>query len=560
MTAGMKRTLIVRTMAGFLAVWLVFAGVLSILLVRREQEKMLGSLKESARMAAQFVQGEQNGMHVMQAMTSTGVEAYLVNLCGSSPYLLDAAVFRKDEKIYAETKYSCRVMIEEADWSRRSPYVTFSPLDCLNEEEFSELIEINGEAYEKQSRQMLQREYLDTFASGWVRGDKLYPDRIVLARQKRGTVSMDAKSWDISQMEIVRDYHIDTQKMYQTEPGWIGSGRYIENVMVFYPITSENLKMRERWEFEEVMLLKQDAELRKEAEMQYRESDGGIIVLHEGVPKGRYFIYTQADGLDIVLIAEGNPARDSLLLLLVVWLCCLALVLAAGGLVCRGLCRVYDKQARLEQSRRDTANALAHDLKTPLALIRGYTENLRFGVKPEKTERYLEAIQRETDRMDGILGGMLELSRLETGALPLHREPLALGALAAEGVERYRAAAEVRGITITACGERELSADRALMERALDNLLANALRHTPDGGAVTVTVSAGGLAVENTGAPIPEDELSRLWEAYYKGDRARTDHAHNGLGLSIVRAIAERHGFAVCAENTGTGVKFTIAG
>lgn len=262
---------------------------------------------------------------------------------------------------------------------------------------------------------------------------------------------------------------------------------------------------------------------------------------------------SNSDG-SVVFTGESYPLRETLPVLLPVGGGSLVMFLLAALLVSHSLCKTYTHEQALERARRETANALAHDLRTPLSLIRGYAENLLCGAAAGKQAQYLTAIREESDRMNGMLSQMLDFSRLERPSLPLHPEPLNLMALAGAAAAPYLGLCAARQVSLDIAATGTLTGDRALLLRALDNLLSNAVQHVPDGGAIALTCRPDRMTVQNTGVPIPDTILPRIWEPYFRGDAARSQERHTGLGLAIVRAIANKHGFTPYAQNLPDGV------
>ena len=219
------------------------------------------------------------------------------------------------------------------------------------------------------------------------------------------------------------------------------------------------------------------------------------------------------------------------------------------------LLRVWRKQERVEQARRDTTAALAHELKTPLSVLSATAELLSSDMAQDKRAHYLEVIRQQAARIDGSVRQMLELSRLEAGAKALRREQFTLSALAQERLDAAVPPDTNLHTEVTVSGTDKVDADRALLARALDAILENAVQHTAPGGSIFVRMENGVCAVVNTGAPIPADALPRLWEAYYQADASRAAEG-NGLGLSIAKTVFDLHGFAYGAENTDEGPRF----
>jgi signal transduction histidine kinase len=184
--------------------------------------------------------------------------------------------------------------------------------------------------------------------------------------------------------------------------------------------------------------------------------------------------------------------------------------------------------------------------------------------------RYLEIVGDETIKLERIVGDLLDLARLESGGLTLTCGEVPIAQLfrrVADRHERDMLEKQVTLETAVAEGLQNVWGDSARIEQALQNLVANALRHTPEGGQITLAAArAGGtvrLSVRDTGAGIPEDHLPRIFDRFYKVDASRSDpysKTGSGLGLSIVKAIIERHGGTVGAANVpGGGAEFTIS-
>lgn len=231
-----------------------------------------------------------------------------------------------------------------------------------------------------------------------------------------------------------------------------------------------------------------------------------------------------------------------------------------------------EQQQQLDHERRQLTVAVSHDLRTPLSTIRAMVEALADGVvtSPQETERYHRLIRREVDRLAAMLDDLFDLSRLDTGAFALQRRPIAIDEVVADVVEGLSFQAEQKGISLRLLVADDLpllSLDGAQIERVTANLVRNALRHTPAGGAVDVTLDCEPghvrLQVSDTGEGIPAHDLDRIWQRFYRGDSSRHrgtgDDAGSGLGLAIVKGIVEAHGGSVGATSEpGRGATFTI--
>jgi signal transduction histidine kinase len=225
-----------------------------------------------------------------------------------------------------------------------------------------------------------------------------------------------------------------------------------------------------------------------------------------------------------------------------------------------------------DRTRRQLLADVSHELKTPLAAIRGYAETLSMPevrLDDETRRRYLEIVGDETVKLERIVGDLLDLARLESGGLTLTCGPVSVPQLFQRVNDRHERdllEKQVTLETVVPADASEAWGDGARLEQALQNLVANALRHTPEGGQITLLAerTEGGvrLIVRDTGGGIPEDHLPRIFDRFYKTDASRTDpysKSGSGLGLSIVKAIVERHGGTVAAANLpGGGAEFAI--
>jgi two-component system phosphate regulon sensor histidine kinase PhoR len=225
------------------------------------------------------------------------------------------------------------------------------------------------------------------------------------------------------------------------------------------------------------------------------------------------------------------------------------------------------QRRRLEVLRRDFVANASHELKTPVAAVRALAETLLTALPddPEAGRRFAERIGREAERLDALTRDLLDLSRVERGTLDV--EPVDLVGLVKEVVGGYADRAEERHIKLSTEVEPgvALRGDRAQLGLLLSNLIDNALRYTPAKGAVCVRLNAAEsravLQVSDTGPGIPAGELSRVFERFYRVDKARARQTGGtGLGLAIVRHVAEAHGGTVRVDSElGRGSSFTVS-
>jgi len=217
-----------------------------------------------------------------------------------------------------------------------------------------------------------------------------------------------------------------------------------------------------------------------------------------------------------------------------------------------------------DNARRQLLADVSHELMTPLTAMRGYIETLtmkELDLDLATRERYLHIINEETHRLERIIGDLLDLARLEGGGGTMRREEVPVQALFERVHSRHERELTERRITLAANiskGAETVQGDPDRLEQALQNLAANALRHTPDGGEILMSADVLGntlrLRVRDSGGGIPPEHLPLIFDRFYKVDASRKAAGGSGLGLSIVRAIVERHGGTVSAHNEGGAV------
>ena len=221
----------------------------------------------------------------------------------------------------------------------------------------------------------------------------------------------------------------------------------------------------------------------------------------------------------------------------------------------------WDSERDLEDKRQQFVSAASHDLKTPLALIGGYAEAIAQDISPEENARYLAAIEQETDRMNGLVREMLDYTRLDRTDELKNRKTLNLTALVRDMLTEYAPLFEKRRLTADIADGVRIRGDETLLRRAVGCLLENAAKYSPENGRVSVRLTNSRnhlLTVENDCEPIPEDELPRLFEMFYRGDKARDRAGGHGLGLAILQKILALHGLTCKAENIKGGVRFVV--
>lgn len=224
-----------------------------------------------------------------------------------------------------------------------------------------------------------------------------------------------------------------------------------------------------------------------------------------------------------------------------------------------------------ERVRREFLASVSHELRTPLSFLQGYAEALLDGLAndPQEQEKYLKIILEESLRIRRLVDDLLDLNQMETGHLRLNRQGVSLPGLIKGVLRKFQQLAEEKGISLVDKSKDNVplvNGDEGRLEQVLVNLLDNALRHCSKGDKIEIVVEPLSeslkVCVADTGSGIPKSELAKIWDSFYKVDKARTrKSAGTGLGLAIVKNIVTAHGGQVNVESQegqGSIFSFTI--
>ena len=222
------------------------------------------------------------------------------------------------------------------------------------------------------------------------------------------------------------------------------------------------------------------------------------------------------------------------------------------------LARAFNAMAaeleEVDRMRKDLVANVSHELRTPISALQALLENLIDGVEPVQRST-LETSLRQAERLGGLVEQLLELSKLESGTVPLERARIDLRPVVEQVLEESRPQAESRGVELALDGDPEvgLRADEHRLHQVVANLVSNAVRHSPKGGRVRVSIAGNDgrarfeVADEGPGSPLEEAE--RVFERFYRSDHARTaTDGGSGLGLAIARWIVDLHGGTIGVE------------
>lgn len=525
----------VRVGAGFLAFWLVTMGAFSLLLGQQRAELM-----------------------------TADIEDYAGRFLGNyAKYMLDSKEHDTDDPV------ELRKMLKQSIFEFNIPEVQI--VETAITDQYGNVMQSNrwwltltddaGTQYIVDMNDQSQNVHeAIVIGSGVIELDQALPD-------------MSFEAWVDDDQAYLKSVTVRPNKVVDGE--WVPTGEvntvecaYDADKMSNLPLKTLTMSRMASPGWSENWTVKQTAacmasparkELRAWAENPSRAGGGESIVrpwlVRQYQRTMKYCDYVDGGYVMMSFAAEGCPLKACLPILVPAGVLSLILAMLCAIILSFALLRVWRKQERIEQVRRETTAALAHELKTPLSVLSAIAELLGDNLAPEKQGHYLEVIRQQAQRMDGSVRQMLELSRLETGAKALRRTAFSLAELAQERLQAALPTDSIIHTEFAAQGEYEVNADRALLTRALDALLENAVQHTSEDGCIMVHLADGVLSVTNTGDAIPADALPRLWEAYCQADPSRSAKG-DGLGLSIAKTVFDLHGFTCGAENTEIGPKF----
>ncbi len=282
------------------------------------------------------------------------------------------------------------------------------------------------------------------------------------------------------------------------------------------------------------------------------------VIRHPGIVQqlGRTLAGEPVEGLEFSLAAERNRTLVSRV----------APVVAAGRGAVLVLHDITDLR-KADQIRRDFVANVSHELRTPLTAIKGYAEALMDEPDDEEArQRFLEIIHRHAARMERLVQELLRLARLDAGQEAVEYAPCDIQALVSSVMADFEpliAEKHQHADAAVAPDARVLVVDPAKMHDILRNLVENAVNYTPDGGTITVSAALEGdrhvLTVRDTGPGLPEEDLTRVFERFYRVDKSRARPGGTGLGLAIVKHLVQVMGGTVTAANQrGGGAAFTV--
>ena len=225
------------------------------------------------------------------------------------------------------------------------------------------------------------------------------------------------------------------------------------------------------------------------------------------------------------------------------------------------------KREQMEKEQREFFEHASHELKTPLSIVKSFAEGLQDGVSPDKRDHYVEVIIEESEKMEVLIKDMLDLAKLENGAIKLRKTSFLLSEMIEVLAYKLFCIANEKNVVIEIMpkNEQHILADYEWMERVMQNLLMNAVRHSEPDSVIVIRIGldqtngSSIFEIENKGKQIPEEHLENIWKRFYRTESSRSRMTGGtGLGLAIVQQILDLHAFHYGAENMADGMRFYV--
>ena len=219
------------------------------------------------------------------------------------------------------------------------------------------------------------------------------------------------------------------------------------------------------------------------------------------------------------------------------------------------------EREKVEEMRREFSNAIAHEMKTPLGVVRGFAENLKENTNEGKREYYLDQIVGQTEHMDEMIKEMIYISKMDPDKLVLDKKEVSLKQLVEEALESLNIYIEEKHLQVSYKGlsDRIIEGDSQYLKKAIWNLISNAVEYNRQNGRVEIIFEESTVKIRNTGNQIPEEDLPHVFDMFYTGNKSRTSgESHLGLGLYLSKKILNMHGLQVIIGNIQDGVEVVI--
>ena len=392
-------------------------------------------------------------------------------------------------------------------------------------------------------------------AGGYSRGQEVLPTTIEVLEIER---SKDGSGWKDEDAQVIVSYEFDKENVEGLESYYLDNW----NIESTIDLARYSGKKRGQQMVQKKMTKATFDKIKKlEARLYQWEEEGyeWKKTWNEVTYSGYFPVETETGDYTLALTLQYQPWSVALKELKIVYLFSGLAGSIMSLILTGGLWKAEKKQLLLEKNRRVLIDAIGHELKTPLGIIEAYSEGLREKIAENKKDHYLAVMIDEIQKMDQLILEMLQLSKLESNAYMMNLEQLSLNHLIKSSLKNKQKLFEDKQIQLKTNleEETEIVADHSGMEKVMNNLLMNAIEHTPVGGTIEVRIKQGKVSVQNEGKGIPKEKMNQIWESFYKVEEANNRSGNGvGLGLAITRQILEKHHMTYGVKNTDQGVEF----
>lgn len=580
--------------AGFLALYVLTMGLATFLV----KEQFVRDYRRQFQEAAADISREASGKEFSMEDTDWDPEArrdfYQSLAAGNhwtvanSAFETSVAFYDKDMTLMARSRDQIGNSFLNSSQTRKS--LTFGLDDYLTWEEKEELAGFHQE-YIRRSEDISQPEpfrYYIRLSPDWQELWGIYVQELTWTEegdwdgqwqedpltgirytQESGVMVDYGTGEEISQGKEF--YQTGSRIIWQWEqpdiPDWqLGQGEVLDTSLLLpYMGTYENGSF-ERWKQWSTSPYLQDYPAREDFHWVDVTEELPLLVDEDGsVFRARYRLQIGMVGAPFSyaeIRMESRPWRDAMIYMKSAYIAGELLTLACMLLLFLAFDRLQRQQDALEQRRRDFTNAIAHELKTPLAIIRNFAENLAEHNMEEKRDYYLAQIIGQTEAMDDLVVNMIEVSKLDSEELVLKKEPVALAELVRQQMAKLDPLVREKKLQVSLEeeGAFQVEGDRDYLARALWNLLANAVDHNIPGGRILVRTEQGRCIIENTAEPLADEELLHAFDLLHTGNKSRSrKEGHMGMGLFLAERILKLHKIHLALTRTGDGVRAEIA-
>ncbi len=556
-----------KTLSMFFIVYLVLMVIFSNQIIREQKERNRASFLSAAYKASEKIWNVINKYSNEDNEITDIISARKEIIYQSLGDGMEMAIFDSDFQLFYSTSDLWVISYAQRlpGTNSMTQFGFLKPEDWFTEEEILKMEDLMyGERQAKKVGDIT--DYHLELGGFWLDGTRVIPERVIVKEER--VLRFDEEGYVangvITESEV--EYGFETNYQNTEELPYVEAGTVEKDSGISYGDGGEIIlrrderqkKIRER--VLDVNMLQDVIIKRQENIDSYENIKGFRQQSYIAIPyKDKYLM----DALGMagtnycaVFADESSALQDSMDKLIPIWSSSFVIFMLAAVVLAYSNYNTYKKKETMNKQHRELTSALAHDLKTPLAIISGYSENLKENIHSEKREYYASKIQDKAVYMDGIIKEMLELSRLETGNVKLNKEELSLNELSQSAYNRYIEVINEKNIHFSIEGDSIILGDRNLILKVIDNFIINAISFTPENGRIEIEISDKVYGIYNSGSHIPEEKIDDIWTAYTKGDDSRSISQGTGLGLYIAGEILKLHKLVYGARNTGDGVRF----